>query len=651
MKGDLYQHSGFLVNESHQRLSHGELQFLDFCVQKKLMPKVHSRPADDRDRTGHKLVDDTIAKLPKDQNLQALGTIFTRIFSAVDSDGKVKSGKAIAITDALTATFACLSLASPNRTAAEIPVLSKQRLCSYSENNDELVYFINWRGSKGHSDYRNHILASLAPQVDKALNYFFLASEPARVLCRFYENPLETLESLLGDFSVAANRKLHLSYHKRPSIFQLGYALGFYDIDDCVHVVKEGADPAKVNQIQRASCFVAKPIFSLQADDHISTAMNINTSFSSLTFLFGTTFLRSPFGDRYSVSVQEVQDWWISRVKTVSIPSFPLSYSTGESNIALKNAMFCMLGSWFYRRAKASTRGSGTKQYQASHYAIIELQTLARYVAGRLGSGTRKTTIFEDYGYSAEVIVKPHSLRHFANTLADMSNIPVEVITAWSGRVNSEQTHTYIHSSQDEKADRVRAIINPPNKSSRNIRLISEKELSQVTDLPASLTSTGLCTQELNVMPCNYLNDFVSQCFMCSESCHIAGDSDAIAFLEKDLAYQSARLVAVEGDPRLSNSGAMKRWYMIHSRNTSILSQLVNLMKSQLVGTIIRYSDRKSEFNLTDLGANKVTSVACVLTDSEIRLQRLLEREVSGEETSSNPQLESLLSRFGIKES
>lgn len=48
--------------------------------------------------------------------------------------------------------------------------------------------------------------------------------------------------------------------------------------------------------------------------------------------------------------------------------------------------------------------------------------------------------------------VNPHSLRHFGNTLADLSEIPKEIITAWSGRVDKEQTNTYIHTSHAGKS-------------------------------------------------------------------------------------------------------------------------------------------------------------------------------------------------------
>lgn len=73
--------------------------------------------------------------------------------------------------DALVVTFALLSLASPNRMAAEIPLLTKQRLNSYSEVGGESVYYLNWVGSKGYPDNKTHLLAVLARHANKAINF------------------------------------------------------------------------------------------------------------------------------------------------------------------------------------------------------------------------------------------------------------------------------------------------------------------------------------------------------------------------------------------------------------------------------------------------------------------------------------------------
>jgi len=146
------------------------------------------------------------------------------------------------------------------------------------------------------------------------------------------------------------------------------------------------------------------------------------------------------FSDKSVVSVEEVQEWWIAFYRTSILPEFPLSFSSGESSIKLKDAMFCFLGSWLYGAPESV--GSGGKVFQKTNYAVVPLASLGASVLTRLvGQGRYTTSIFQDYGFSSELILRPHSLRHLSNTLADLSSIPVEIITAWSGRKNPEQTH------------------------------------------------------------------------------------------------------------------------------------------------------------------------------------------------------------------
>lgn len=652
MGGDLYRLTEATVDNLKLGKHSNDLlrPFVKFCSGKGLMRELDLTSGYDRDRTGHAQLDRNLSKLPSIHAVLALGDIFKHVFENVNADGSVRPGTAVRMVDAIVPTFACLSLASPNRTAAEVTVLRKQRLHSYSENGGEPVYYLDWMGSKGHRDYKNHLLAALREPLEKSLNFFHDACEPARILCRFYENPNQSIKALLSGFKMAPERQQHLSPTTRPNIFQLGYALGFYGVDDCVHVLKEGADPTSHHSNSRAKCFEKKPIYSLTNQDQLATSRaspKSGCSYASLYYLFGVAINTWPFSGSLTVTVRDVQEWWISFFTKSLVPEFPVSYSTAETNIRLKDAMFCFLGNWFYGRGVS--KGTGGKRYQSSPYAVVPLHALGSYAIPRLTGSTGKT-IFEDYGFASEVRVRLHSLRHLANTLADMSEIPVEVITAWSGRVNPEQTHTYIHTGHDEKADRVRAVINPPSMDNRGIRVASVTRLSQATNLPASVTSTGVCTQDLNVTPCNFLNDFVAQCFMCPDSCHIAGDEQSVAFFEKDLAFQNTRLELVACDPRLSNSQAMKHWYAIHSRNTRLLSMLIDLMKKCPKGTIIRYSNNENQFQLTDLHTKRITKVACDLPDPEDSLKRLLARKKSSAKTCENPQLQSLLTSFGLAE-
>ncbi|EJM53567.1 hypothetical protein PMI29_05755 [Pseudomonas sp. GM49] len=650
MDGDLYIQSESTVRSLNlgRRVAGRLRSFFEFCADKGVMRKIDLKGVESRDRSGHASFDKKLDKLPDMSAVIALGNIFTTVFEHVDESGSLRPGMEIKINDALVVTSTLLSLASPNRASAEIPLLPKQKLQSHSEGKGELVYYLDWIGSKGYKNNKNHVLSALAQPINKAVNFFYNTCEPARILCRFYEKPNRGWKALLGKFEIEPELKKNVSLSQRPNLFTLGYALGFYGVDDNVPVLKKGADLTCVYTSHRGRFFENKSIFSLRSDDQVSVSASKNAMLSGLPSLFGYTQLPKLFAGKDVVTIGEVQDWWVSFYRKTILPEFPFSFSNGESCIKLKNALFCFLGSWFH--GDAQNWGGGGKILKKTNYAMVPLASLGSSILSRLCPPKNRDSIFFDYGYSSELSLTPNKLRHLTNTLADLSDIPIEIITAWSGRKSAEQTHTYIHTSDEIKASRVSAIVNPPEIDQSSIRTFSKEQIKSATNLPASLTSTGLCAQNLHVNPCNYLNDFISQCFMCPETCYIAGDESAIDFLEKDLAFQTVRLESVAGDIRLSTSTAMKKWYVIHSRNTYILSLLISLMKDSPLGTTIRYSNKSSQFHLVDLQTMVITKVACALPDFETRLRDVIESGVASVSAHVNPDLCSLLSSFGLSD-
>ncbi|ELY8026736.1 hypothetical protein SOH16_001508, partial [Pseudomonas aeruginosa] len=397
--GDLYEQSECTITSLNlgARSADRLRPFLAFCAEKGVMRKVKLKGSDSRDRTGHATFDNTLEKLPDIQTVLALADIFSTVFEYVDEHGSLRPGKEIKIHDALVVTFGTLSLASPNRTSAEIPVLPKQRLHCYSESNGEPVYYLDWIGSKGYGNNKNHILAVLADPIKKAMNFFYKACEPARILCRFYENPDQSLKALLGGFEIAPELKRNLNLAQRPNLFTLGYALGFYGVNDCVPILKEGVDLTSTYKSQRGRFFEKKPIYSLRPKDQLSVSQTGRTALAGLPRLFGYAVMPKVFSDKSAVSVEEVQAWWIAYYKKSILPEFPLSFSSGESSIKLKDAMFCFLGSWLY--GTSGSIGSGGKVFQKTNYAVVPLASLGRSVAVRLTSNPRyKLSIFKDYG-------------------------------------------------------------------------------------------------------------------------------------------------------------------------------------------------------------------------------------------------------------
>ncbi|KPZ09911.1 Uncharacterized protein ALO41_03146 [Pseudomonas amygdali pv. ulmi] len=649
MDGHLFEQtdSSFQMMDFGKGSNHRLPLFLRFCAAQGLMESIELAQLVSRDRTGHARFENVQSKLPNMESVLALGSIFNQVFEHVDIDGSVSPGQSVSFNDAFVITFALLSLASPNRSSAEIPVVPKQKLNSYSENGGPPVHFLNWIGSKGFKDNKNHVLNALAQPVEKAVNFFFKTAEPGRILCRFYENPTQSLAALLKGFPIRSDFKQKLKLTLRANLFTLGYALGFYSPHETIPVLDGAMRYALASESATSRRYVDKPIYALEDDDIISVSIYSNVKDSCLPKLFDYFNLPDNIFPCRECTIQEIQECWVAYFKNVLLPEFPESFSTGESSIQLKDALFCFLGSWFHAD---SSRGTGSRPLSKASFAVTPLAALGRLAARRLTGYSSGLSIFESYGFSSELNLRPHQLRHLSNTLADMSGIPVEIITAWSGRKDPEQTHTYIHTSHSERADRVSAIINPNRPIDQEIRVVSMNQLSNETNLPASLTSTGLCTQPLNVTPCDYINDFVSHCFLCPESCSIAGDDKAISLFEQDCEYQRLRVQSVVSDPRLSNSRAMQEWYIAHSKNITILSQLVGLMRTQAKGAVIRYSIKYAEFTTCDTKTMKISKVKAVLPDSKAELQKLIQDSSDRSVPVANSQLMSVLSSFGLED-
>ncbi len=632
--------------------------FLEFCAENGLMPRIHIRSADNRDRTGHATFDLRNDKLPDLDNVLLLGALHKEIFQPVSKSGRVSPGAKVSIMDAVATTFGLLGLASPNRLAAEVSVLARQCLKRYSEGGQEPVHYLDWPGSKGYRDNRNHILAVLADEVERAVSFFANECESARILCRFYENPRVSLGELLRGSEAWRHRAQHLRLDEPPAnLFVLGYALGFYPENACVPVALpdvEIPNDLAHNGSKYRACFAERPIHSLENDDRLSCSPQNDIKFSSIPYLLGYDSLVKNsikalgLDTKSLITVSDLQERWINYFKTELVPTFPDSFSTGEGKIRLADALFCIHGPSMY--LSNNEIGSGGKPLSKALYSVAPLRAVAHKAAQLLSGSTKsQKSLFEKRGFGGARVL-PHSLRHLGNTLAELSEIPREVITAWSGRCDPEQTETYLHDKHYEQSRRVRAVMNPREHDRREIRVVAQETIAKATNLPASITSTGVCTQDLHLDPCDYLNDFVSQCFMCPGACHISGDTKAIELFEKDNQVQLARLAQVRLDQRLSNSLAMQKWFVIHSRNTHVLTCLVDLMKTLVPGSVIRYSPRTSEFHITDAGAGETRRSPCLIPDFDNELRKLLELRSVGAEPSANPALHSLLSSFGLSD-
>jgi hypothetical protein len=234
--------------------------------------------------------------------------------------------------------------------------------------------------------------------------------------------------------------------------------------------------------------------------------------------------------------------------------------------------------------------------------------------------------------------------------------IPQTAIAMTSGRRDIRQNAEYDNRTSDEKMQPIRSLFTAEKTHEelrREVRVIGHKEYEVATGKNATITSTGVCGQQLTVNPCTYLNDFESHCALCSSSTHFAHDEAAILLLEDDLKTQKIRLEIVSNDKYLNVNERLQSWFKTHYRNTYILEQLIGLMKREdlEVGTAIKYVGSNNSFRLTDLKAKTIEEVKILLPDSEAVLQSLIESNKKPEVVSGEMQkLNDLFAEFGIKE-
>ncbi|WP_305816897.1 hypothetical protein [Photobacterium leiognathi] len=198
-----------------------------------------------RKKSGDDAIEAENSKLPDEKALLALGAIFYDVippYQDIKNKDYTNSWAALihpttSQLDSYVCTMSALAMSSPNRTAAEQVLLTKQRVKAHNEvvnNNINTVYYLNWRGSKGYKDYQNHINAEMAESLDRALHYTALVTEPARVLASFYQNPNLSLQKVLGEFKPSAKKldALKPNDSKPTNLIHLGFLLGFYDDSD-----------------------------------------------------------------------------------------------------------------------------------------------------------------------------------------------------------------------------------------------------------------------------------------------------------------------------------------------------------------------------------------------------------------------------------
>jgi hypothetical protein len=585
-----------------------------------------------RNKSGDDALRAEQSKIPDEKPLLAFGAIFHDVippYENEDDKSDISAWQAqIHATqhhlDSFTCTMAALAMASPNRVAAEQPLLPKQRLQSHIEKVngiDKTISYLNWPGSKGHEDYQNHINAEMAESVDRALHYTAMATEPARALARFYKKPSLALKNILGDFQPSTENMIALkpAMNKPTNLIHLGILLGFFDgTDKCVRVT---ADTEGAIDVSNTNPKFIKPIVELSAFDKLFFANHCqHTSYLTGSFTLNKQQVKKVTAGKKELTAAEFQNHYIA-INQDNITGYNGSHS---KRIDYDNALFT-----YIERQLNTESGS---PFILKPIALLGI-LFARSCKKNKGHKSLKT-IFERHGFASDFSITPHQFRHWQNDYLAKKGLPHLLITMLSGRKSVEQTLRYIHTTDAQNASVISDILYNGEAEEEvhekvDKRLRSKEQYDDATgnSSPTFLHETGFCVQNLTLSPCTYMNDFETQCTLCSSSCHIAHDCKAIDLLKKDLQVQAHNLEQVQGAINFATSSGMQEWYETHYKNTSMMKNLVDVLSDKSIkeGCIVRFLTRSNVMRITDLETKTVTERKLSLPNAKEALQAAIE--------------------------
>jgi len=581
-------------------------------------------------KTGEEIEIAQKKKLPDEKCIAALGAITYDTIPL--KKARWKTGSQELQRDAFICTMAALAMGAPNRLAAEQTVLDAQNLQKHTEiinGKEEVVHFLNWKGSKGYKNNQNHIISSMSECIERCLDYMLKATDPMRVLAKFYTEPSAPLKSILRkkDCDPKKWQRAKPDLNEPINMIKLGYLLGLYNEGAKIQVIKGTEGAYKENPNTRNSIYI-KPVERINNDDVLQIT---NYSIGDFIGLHRSTrsVLARALGLSGQVPLINVQTTWISYIKKIH-PAFPEMRNRTKKGVCdARTMLFALSG----KQLKVGAGGSVPGEF--SNFFPVNPKTLGEIFSSEISPPENKRkSIFMRHGFSTEFLIRPHQFRHYINHTAFESGVPKLIINLWSGRKDPTQILHYIHTSDADQANMVSDIMFSEGvfdieQAKSQIRLYSQQEYNELTGSIASETSSGICTQALHIMPCEYLNDFETQCLFCEKSCHVAHDDEAITLLNKDLKYQQQRLEQVANFSQFTVSKASQSWYKVHSQHTEILTQLLALMKDKDIpeGSLIRLLSTQSEFRITNLKTQNIEIKQLSLPDADREIARIISKK------------------------
>ncbi|AIW19536.1 hypothetical protein F0267_14695 [Vibrio coralliilyticus] len=610
--------------------------FINWLHQHKMLakscqPYINTTNETIRSKSGDDALQAEQSKLPSENALLALGAIFYDVIPAYQDGDKedVEAWQPLLLPtqdqrDSFSCAMAALGMASPNRIGAEQVLLTVQRIKSHTQvvdGEEKTVHYLNWRGSKGYKDNANHINAEIVDSLDRALHYTILATEPARALARFYQKPNRPLKEVLGEFKPSDENiaLLKPSMGKSTNLLHLGLLLGFFDGSDrCARVTPDTKGAIDRTHKPHQPKFI-KPIAQLEPFDTLVFKSQCPYAFA----LTGCTFVTQPQYDNYTTGKQELTVAEF-QIHTIEMNQSQLKgYNKNQTkHVDFESALFA------YTQKQLGGR--------VTHpFLLVAIHSLSTFFSDDLRTGNKnRLTLFERHGFSSSFLLKPHQLRHWQNDFLAKKGVPHHLISMLSGRKSAEQTLTYIHTTDAQNASVIGDIsysneLESDVENKLKLRIATMDQFNKAIDneTPTFVHETGFCDQNLALSPCTYMSEFETQCALCSSSCHVTHDSEAIDLLQKDLKVQTHNLEMVQASINFETSEAQHKWYRTHYRNTCMLKKLIEVLSDEAIeeGRMVRLLAGSNSIRITNLETQTVEEQKLALPDAEQALQAAIE--------------------------
>ena len=556
------------------------------------------------------------SRLPSKKSVVAAGRIFNEIMPAEEESIDCYDD----IRRKFVAGMLSISFSSPNRAAAEQLYLANQKLKSkevIGQNGDrKKIYSLDWQGSKGFSNWQKHMFNQMAPTLVRTLHFFDKACEPARILCRFMENPEEPLKRIIGKYRIKGKP---VNLERATTLWELGDILGLYDlftqenrqkiqaIDGFPHHI----DPDRILSLEEKLSFLQRKLGKYPSS---------NTAIDKML----------PPELQGLKTVMQLQDSFIQYVKR-SVPNFPYRSHQNGNSVRLSQALCVFTG--------AQVFSSSGKTLTNSAFMVEPYEMKSMYA-------THLKEYFTKSGYDESFNMTPHQPRHFMNTMCHEVGLSDEIIAEFSGRKDVTSNVVYNHQTEDERHAQV---VDLYNGLSFDVKVITAAEYTTLVGRAATDTGVGLCLQDLTESPCAFFNDFEENCIGCSKSAYCKGDRKSLLRMQQDLEIQEARLSDPLLNEHLSINQLSQRWFKIHFAKVERYKALIDLMQDDEIpdGSLIRPLDSTPGFAVIDLKNKNRVLKEIALSDPSHKLQEAISLAVV-EQTTHETGLQRLFHEFDL---